>query len=268
MDLWRPMGVLQPGGFIRRPGGSAGGDAAATTAFLARTSGLDATHTNAYKALINGLVSDGVFAKLDALWIYATQDYTTARLNLVSTSYQLGTFWSTAFTADQGILTTATVIDTGYSPLTNGVQYTQNAAHLAAWTYSTNTSGNLSTLQVGSSTGGSALYSPYSDGNTYMRVNDSAGGTGGFSLGTVAGFNLGVRSSSTARTGYLNGSSIGTIGSNTSAATASGNVVLGGGVGGGKTITIAAAAAGGDVDSLQSTYYTRMRTYMTAVGVP
>lgn len=40
-------------------------DAAETTAFLARRSGLDAMHVAAYKALINGLMADGVFAKLD-----------------------------------------------------------------------------------------------------------------------------------------------------------------------------------------------------------
>src|SRR5260370_1748066 len=72
---------------------SGGGDAAATTAFLARVvsngTTLDATHINAYKALINGLVNDGVFSKFDGLWVLATQDFPTAKLNLVSSSFTL-----------------------------------------------------------------------------------------------------------------------------------------------------------------------------------
>jgi hypothetical protein len=83
----------------------ASGDAAETTAFLARTTGLDATHTNAYKALINGLVADGVFAKLDALYICAAQDLATARLNLVSSSFALvDTSAAPNFTADRPVL--------------------------------------------------------------------------------------------------------------------------------------------------------------------
>jgi len=43
-----------------------GADAAATTAFLARTSGLSGTETAAYMALINGMVTDGTWALMDA----------------------------------------------------------------------------------------------------------------------------------------------------------------------------------------------------------
>jgi hypothetical protein len=57
------------------------------TVFLARTSGLDATHTTAYTDLICGMVTDGIWAKADALYIEATQDSTTSRLNIKSTSF-------------------------------------------------------------------------------------------------------------------------------------------------------------------------------------
>src|SRR5438105_2736087 len=63
-------------------------DSAAATNLLARTTGLDAAHIAAYKALLNGLTADGIFNSdgtsnfLDALYIWATQDQTTADLNL------------------------------------------------------------------------------------------------------------------------------------------------------------------------------------------
>ena len=39
--------------------------------------------------LIDGLVSDGVWAKLDALYVLAQQNQTDALLNLIGTSYGL-----------------------------------------------------------------------------------------------------------------------------------------------------------------------------------
>ena len=70
--------------------------------FLARTSGLDTTHVNAYTALIDGLVADGVWSKFDVLRIYATQNSTTALLNLKSSSFTAVTHGSPSFTADRG----------------------------------------------------------------------------------------------------------------------------------------------------------------------
>jgi hypothetical protein len=52
-----------------------------SSAFLARTSGLDTTHKTAYDTLICGLVTDALWSSLDALYIFATADATTAGLN-------------------------------------------------------------------------------------------------------------------------------------------------------------------------------------------
>src|SRR5215471_17837360 len=72
------------------------------SAFLARTSGLSTQERNAYINLINGLVSDGVWSLLDALYVMATNTTSTAALNLVSTSFSLVTHGSMTFTADVG----------------------------------------------------------------------------------------------------------------------------------------------------------------------
>ena len=62
-------------------------------AYLARTVGGNEGGNGANIAtLIDGLVSDGVWAKLDALYVLAQQNQSDALLNLVRTSYSL-THW-------------------------------------------------------------------------------------------------------------------------------------------------------------------------------
>ena len=59
-------------------------------AYLARTVGGNEGGNGANIAtLIDGLVSDGVWAKLDALYVLAQQNQSDALLNLVGTSYGL-----------------------------------------------------------------------------------------------------------------------------------------------------------------------------------
>ena len=78
------------------PSGFSAWDSAAPThspqalAYLARTVGGDEGGNGANIAtLIDGLVSDGVWAKLDALYVLAQQNQSDALLNLVGTSYGL-----------------------------------------------------------------------------------------------------------------------------------------------------------------------------------
>lgn len=116
---------------------AAGGDAAETTAFLARTSGLSGTETDAYKALINGLVSDGVFSKLDCLYIFATKDTTTAALNLIQNNFNLTTGGSGGtFTADVGYTGSSSgsfVLKTAFNPTSAGGQFAQNSGSLGVY---------------------------------------------------------------------------------------------------------------------------------------
>src|ERR1700676_927047 len=98
-----------PAGFCSPPAKAASGCAAAT-AFLARTSGLSGTETTAYTTMICGMITDGVGCSawrgsggnLDALYIFATKDTTTAELNLCSTSFSITPRASNTFTADTG----------------------------------------------------------------------------------------------------------------------------------------------------------------------
>lgn len=243
-----------------------GGDAAWTTAFLARTSGLDATHINAYKAMMNGLNTDGIDVKLDALWITATQDATTAGLNLVSSSYTLSNNGAT-FTADTGYIGngTSTYVSCIYNPSTNGVQYTQNAASLFAWSNKAGLDNGYCFGQLSPGFFTSAIQANNFGSASSINVNSATAATGtpadGFGLFT------GVRTSSSSVTGYRNATSLGTNAATTSAAPANAGMALlqdtgtffGGGV---ACAGVGGALTGTDVTNL----YNRIHTFLNTVN--
>ncbi len=251
---------------------------AEASAFLARTSGLNGAHNLAYIALINGLVSDGVWSKLDFLHIYATQDSTTALLNLVSSSYPGTTHGSPTFAADLGYTgaTGSTVyIDTGFNPTSaSSPKFVQNSAHISAWVVT----------NIQSTTGPAGAYNNavnahtyilpyYTDNKAYFRTNCTASAGGdGFAHTDSRGHFLANRSSSTAIQGYLGGSSV--VSNASSASTLLNNNIYtvgtnSGGTPGGTGLQVAMASAGSSMSSTDATnFYNRLRTYMTAVGVP
>jgi len=250
-----------------------GGTSAEATAFLARTSGLDATHTNAYTALIDGLVADGIWAKLDVLYIYATDTSVNAVLNLVSTNYNGTISGSPTFTADRGFTgtdsNTLNFINPGFNPTTApSPKSVLNSAHISLWTNAT-ISGNGSGIVATQC----AFIAPnHNSGAFYSRINSAnAGGT--FSASAAAGHYLGSRTGVSAIAGYKNGSSVMT---DTQASTSLPNfnyVSLGYNNSGAGTVGSSQQHAMFSIGSgLNSTeagnFYARLRTYMTVVGVP
>jgi hypothetical protein len=261
----------QSGGSSGGGGTGGGGEAAA---FLARTTGLDATHTNAYTALINGLAADGLWSKFDALYVFATQDSATALLNLVSTNFSATTAGGTlTFTADRGFTAGAGngTLTTGFNPTTApSPNFVQNSAHASAWSV---TDPGTSAIAIFGGIGGieTDIYPKYTDNNAYFRANSS--NIAGVAVADPIGHYVANRSSSSAVQGYKNGSSILSNGSATSGAPANrtftfGAIGTGGGVGPCPN-QIAAASIGSSLSSTDATnFYNRLRTYMTAVGVP
>jgi len=183
--------------------------------FLARTSGLDATHTSAYTTLVNGLVADGVWNKLDALYIFATQDSATALLNLKSSSYNCTAVNGPTFTADRGFTGATTGnkhLTTGFNPATAGGMYTQNSAHLSLWNLTAAGSGPPAIGCQAGTSNNAYIYAPNYNGDNqqYVRINSgSTGGGMGPSNQNTAGHYLGNRGSSGAVDGYRNGSATG-----------------------------------------------------------
>lgn len=258
---------------------SAGG-CAQSTAFLGRTSGLDGTHTTAYTNLICGLVTDGVFSKFDGLWITATQDATTASLNLISTSGTLVPHGSPVFTADRGYVgvdaSTTVYLDTQINASTFGGTFTQNAGHISLWSNNNVASPQISMGMSLSSAAASisGIYVNYGDGNSYCAINDNGVFPGVNATGL--GHYICNRSDSISLQFYKNGSSFATTGNTSQSLTGLPTTVIlanndsASGVARGSAAQIGAASIGGSLfgGSDASNFYTRLRTYMTAVGAP
>lgn len=264
-----------PAGFCSPPTVSTSGCSQATT-FLARTALTGSDVTN-YTNLICGLVTDGVItgdlsaskcgSHLDTFYVIATKDTTTAALNICSTSFSLTANGVPTFTAYSGYATTTPTdfVSSNWNFSTNGINYTQNAAHVSGWVVGSSTSTSAAPLIT--SAVDTAIYPKFTDNNAYLRVNDSSAG---FANSNRQGFWLGNRSGASAHQAFLNGSSVNT---GTDASSAPTNHVLqflSDGTSGDTVDTIAAASSGGDMSgsSLQSLFYNRLRIYMTAVGVP
>lgn len=257
-------------------GVAAAGTSVEVSQFLARTSGLDSTHTNAYTALINGLVTDGVWSKLDVLHVYATQDSTTAKLNLVSTSYSGIANGSPTFTADRGftgVISSSTVyIDSQFTASSaSSPRFVQNSAHLSLWNLTLNSTADYA-FGVKSSAVNAGIMPEWNDTNAYCYVN-------GPQFGAVAnsdprGWTLANRSSPSAVQLYRNGSSIFTASSNNSTGIPNlGIHALGYQNSSSAHVGVAyqqsMISIGSSLSSTDATnFYNRLRTYMTAVGVP
>ncbi len=256
--------------------GSGSGTSSEVSAFLARTSGHDGTHVSAYTALINGLVSDSVWSKLDFLHIYATQDTTTAQLNLVSSSYPATLNGSPTFTADRGYTGTnasSTVyINTSFNPTTaSSPKFVLNSAHISMWQVN-----NVQSQSIGVVDGASAstaINPRFTDNKGYFYINNSDSNRAVLASSTDStGHWISSRTSSSVLTAYRNGSSVASSGL-ASGAIANRNIytlaVDAGGTANGTSGQCAMASLGSSLNGTDATnLYNRLRTYMTAVGVP
>ncbi len=194
-----------------------------SAAFLARTSGLSDADKTRYDTLISTLVTNGIFAKLDCLYRFdAPNNQATSFLNLVSSSFTCTTPGTVTFTAGAGNAGTTfanSTIDTNFNPATAGGQYTQNSAHISVWNNTTRAASTGPDMsQPGAAV--SDIYPRYTGDLTYGRVNDNTP-SGGFATTTAVGNFLADRASSTARTFYRDAVDLGSLGSVTSAASAS-----------------------------------------------
>lgn len=253
-----------PSGFTAWDSGGATGCSQAT-AYLARATG-ETAHPADLINLICGLVSDGVWSKLDALYLFAQQTQTDALLNLVSTSYgPLTAPTIPPFTAYQGFGGFIAGTNTFQTGLTiPAAHYTQNSASFGAWLPQPAGSAS-SVMGNGISTGSSHFYPLFTDGNTYARLN--AASTPGvlWPPSPWVGYYAGDRISATLVDYYFNGASRGEV---TSASeTPIPDPFLIGGQYLATPYVLSATHIGASLGAAgQAALYNRLRTYMTAVG--
>jgi len=158
--------------------------------------------------MVAGLVSDGVWAKLDVMWVYAV--HTNGAGEALINWPNPGTFDATAFnaptfTAYQGFLgngTTQYINTGGWIPSVNGVNYTQNSASMIIYTRNDITSyGNHGTFEnVDNKDTRINLRHPA--GSSYSNINSN--GAMASVVGASNGMNITTRLASNVTKEYRN----------------------------------------------------------------
>lgn len=241
-----------------------------TTAFFNRLSTQPSyARAQLYDTMIGSLVSSGVWAALDVLYIFAAENSSTALMNLKSSSYTPMLVSTPTFTVNKGYTGTASsCINTNYNPSTAGGLFTLNSAHISVWDL---TSRSAAAVYVCGSHDGTTetIIAPHFTGPlTYCRVNDNRAGI----VDTVSnGHFIANRTTSSLVTGYLNGTSIGTQ-TFVGASITNANMFVCAGSNSGvilnpSTDQIASFSAGVSLTGTQVTgLYNALHTYMQAVA--
>jgi hypothetical protein len=281
-------GATSPPASVGRADGIGGSTSLPATAeaqqFLARATGLDSKHIIAYTNLINGLVSDAVWPKLDVLYIFATNSQSNALLNLVSSNYTGVANGTPTFTVDRGFTgvdaSTTVYIDSTFNPTTaTSPHFVTNSCHISAWPHTdptvTSSGGTLMGVVAGGGGNQTDLYGKYSDGKAYFRINDGTASAGISSSSAIAHW-IASRTGASTSTGYQNGSSVTTP--NAAAGTlvnvpipilayiAATGLGPGGAYQGGTGCQLLMSSIGGGLTATDAAnFYNRLSTYMSAI---
>lgn len=206
------------GGF----GASGGGITCSSSqgnAFLARLSGSpDNTHKTAYCTLIDGLVTDGVWSKLDALYMFAADSSANALLNLVSATGNATNVGAT-FTVDTGFAGngSSTYVNTTVDPSTLA-QFSQNSGHFSLWGNSSTASNNgLRSGYLNAAASSGSDLGTGAGANQSIGVINGSGAVGSGGTGNGPKHYLINRSGASAQQMYVNGAN---VASNTAASSA------------------------------------------------
>lgn len=184
----------------------------ATDALAARMSvAPDGTRIGTIDTLIRALKAAGVWSKLDVLYLTAAHDAQAARLNWISTSYNLTAISSPTFTTDRGYAGdgAASYLDTGYSPSTAALPV--NTAGFGFWCR-TNSGGSPSNgCRTGPGTSPGLYGSPRFTGDVFNgRINQSTAGLSIAGATTAVGLTTFDRDTAASTTVYRNGVAMGT----------------------------------------------------------
>jgi hypothetical protein len=197
----------------------------AETLFAAMSPAPDNARKIVINNLIVSLINDGIWSKLDVLWVMAAHDAQAARLNWKTpASFALTAVNSPTFTTDRGYAGNGSTssLNTGWNPATNGSQYTLNSAALGFWVNAGTDTADSTGISGGAIITGSevAFICPRGSADRMRgRMNQSAATIdfGASNIGTRIGLSVLNRSSSSLTTAYRNGLSVGTDAATSSA---------------------------------------------------
>lgn len=201
--LLRPRFMMPVGAYA----GAAGFSPTSTESsnFLTRATTItnDTDKTN-YDALISGLVTDGDFSSLDALYIWAAPDRTAAVLNLIQNAYNATEAGTVSFSAYVGYTGNGTdfALDSGLNPFSaSSPQYTLNSASIGIYVQ-TDSNAGAGLGAVGADNVGKTVILPAYFGSTYYNVN---GPQRSVAAASTQGLRIATRTASNAVAIYKNG---------------------------------------------------------------
>lgn len=173
--------------------------------------------------LIDTLVSNGLWTKLDALYLGVSPEFTGAMQNVIADKYQgylqLGGGVIPTFTTDRGFTGAGInqTVESLLNPSLGTTNYSQNSATVFAWSL-TNTTGDNSILIYDAGANQTQLRPLKANGTTTeFNINSTGDNSVTLGLGTSVGLWCMVRETSTVVKLYYNGSLVSTV-SQTSAA--------------------------------------------------
>lgn len=211
--------------------------------------------------LIVGLKADGIWTKLDRLWLFAGENQASALVDLTHGS--IATLINApTLTVDRGYTGdgSSKYIDTNFNPTIGPNKHLQDDAHWGHWNNTNDISNQLYSGVNNSATGFQA-----NAGQLYLRIND---GAGPISATNPTGLWVDSRQNSSGSSVYRNGSLSQNITVGTGALTNQNFYVLAATGGTPSPTQCAAYSIGGGLTATEiGNFYTRLRTYMTAVRV-
>jgi hypothetical protein len=244
-----------------------------------------APNTTALGTLICGLVTDNVLISsatapcstfFDWFYVFTIDSKSSANIDFCNNNNATEQGGTVTFTANLGYVGVDGAVNGSYlqpgSWIASGPNFTKDAAHLATWSMTDETSANAA--MGGTSIGGGypqdVLYLRYNgDGKYYAILNDST--SNGQTVATGQGFYFANRTSSTNINMYKNTTLVAASAQTTTAVSNAAlfPLLANSGLGGNKTGwggTMGFASAGGTLSSGQITsLYNRLCTYFTTV---
>lgn len=241
---------------------------AATTAYIsAMTVAPSPARRLLIDRLVRGLKADGLWTKLDALWLAASHDEQAARVNLVNPSQLLTAYNSPTFTVDKGLQGdgSSSYLGDGVN-LSTRTQYQQDSASLFVWVNAGATSNSALVGSMGTSPGAYIVPSRAASSVMRSRLNDATSSDSGATITSPIGLSAICRGASGAYAQYrgnglLNSPSV------TSTGEPAEQFCIGRAGGAYSANRVAAAGIGGALTATEVTLlHTRLNDYLSAIG--
>lgn len=228
-----------------------------------------------FKSAVNTLVlqlkSDGNFTKLDRLWIHAVEIQQHARVSIVNpSSTQISEGNSPTWTANQGYTGDGLTmhLKSNYVPSVDTVNYVLNSGSIGFYS---RTNAQLTAVDMGGNgpTNASYVITKFSDGNCYVKLNNTQITFTSVANSDSRGLFSSVRTASNALLIYRNGSVIKTDTTASSSLPTKEIYMLGNNNDGTFQLPSTRQNAFSYIGSgsiTQSTFYTALQAFATTIG--